>query len=76
MRDLFMNGRHLKSALILAMQYCMDMTPDLRSQVDYCFCLRENIVSNKMKLWKFFFGGFANFDDFNVHPLPSAKDNN
>ena len=63
-RDLFMNGRHLRVTYINAMQYLMDMGPDLRSQVDYCFALRENIISNKIKLWKFFFGGFNNFDDF------------
>ena len=63
-RDIFMNGRHLKITFINAMQYCMDMGPDLRSQVDYCFALRENIVANRIKLWKYFFGGFENFDDF------------
>lgn len=63
-RDIFMNGRHLKITLVNAMQYCMDMGPDLRSQVDYCFALRENIVANRVKLWKYFFGGFENFDDF------------
>lgn len=63
-RDIFMNGRHLKITFINAMQYCMDMGPDLRSQVDYCFALRENIVSNRVKLWKYFFGGFENFEDF------------
>ena len=64
MRDIFMNGRHLKITFINAMQYCMDMGPDLRSQIDYCFILRENVVSNRIKLWKYFFGGFENYDDF------------
>jgi hypothetical protein len=32
MRDVFMNGRHLKITFINAMQYVMDMGPDLRSQ--------------------------------------------
>lgn len=63
-RDIFMNGRHLKVTFVNAMQYCMDMGPDLRSQCDYVFALRENIVSNRTKLWKYFFGGFENFDDF------------
>lgn len=63
-RNIFMNGRHLKITFMNAVQYCMDMSPDLRSQVDYCFALRENIVSNRTKLWKYFFGGFAHFDDF------------
>lgn len=63
-RDLFMNGRHARIAYLNAMQYCMDITPDLRTQIDYIFCLKENIISNKQKLWKSFFGMFERYDDF------------
>ena len=65
MRDLFMNGRHLSITFCNAMQYVMDMGPDLRTQVDYLFALRENIHSNKQKLWKYFFGMFNKYDEFN-----------
>lgn len=64
MRDLFMNGRHLKMTLCFAVQYLMDMGPDLRSQVDYVICTREMIISNKVKLWKYFFGMFEKYEDF------------
>lgn len=64
MRDLFMNGRHLKITLCNAMQYVMDMGPDLRTNVDYIFALRENIASNRQKLWKYFYGVFDKYDDF------------
>ena len=63
-RDLFMNGRHLHITLCNAVQYVMDMGPDLRTQVDYVFALRENIISNKTKLWKYFFGMFEKYEDF------------
>jgi hypothetical protein len=63
-RDIFMNGRHLRLYFVVAMQYVMDMTPDLRTQVDYVFALRESIISNKHKLWKYFFGMFEKFEDF------------
>lgn len=63
-RDLFMNGRHLSVTLCNAVQYVMDMGPDLRTQVDYVFALRENIIANKSKLWKYFFGMFEKYDDF------------
>ena len=43
----------------------MDMGPDLRTQVDYLFALRENIHSNKQKLWKYFFGMFNKYEEFN-----------
>jgi len=64
MRDLFMNGRHLNITMCNAVQYVMDMGPDLRTQVDYVFALRENIISNKAKLWKYFFGMFEKYEDF------------
>lgn len=64
MRDLFFNGRHLHVTLMNAMQYVMDMGPDLRSQCDYCFILKENILSNKVRLYKYFFGMFDTFKDF------------
>ena len=63
-RDLFMNGRHLNISLCNAVQYVMDIGPDLRTQVDYVFALRENIISNKTKLWKYFFGMFEKYEDF------------
>ena len=63
-RDLFMNGRHLSVTLCNAVQYVMDMGPDLRTQVDYVFALRENIIANKNKLWKYFFGMFEKYEDF------------
>lgn len=63
-RDLFMNGRHVKVTFMNAMQYIMDMGPDLRTQVDYVFAMKENIIANKSKLHKYFFGMFDKFDDF------------
>ena len=63
-RNLFMNGRHRRIFFINCQQYVMDMPPDLRSQVDFVFVMRDNIRSNKEKLWKFFFGMFEKFQDF------------
>ena len=60
-----MNGRHWKIFFMLTMQYCMDLTPDLRANVDYVFILRENIIQNREKLYKSFFGIFPTFDMFN-----------
>ena len=50
---------------MLAMQYCMDLSPDLRCNIDYIFILRENILQNREKIWKNFFGIFPTFDMFN-----------
>jgi len=63
-RCIFMNGRHLKIQFMITMQYCMDLPPDLRANIDYVFVLRENIIDNMRKLWKFFFGIFPTFASF------------
>jgi hypothetical protein len=64
-RQCFMNGRHWKIFFMLTMQYCMDLSPDLRANVDYVFILRENVIQNREKLYKSFFGIFPTFDMFN-----------
>ena len=65
MRCIFMNGRHYRIFFMLTLQYCMDLPPSLRGQIDYVFILRDNILGNKQKLYKHFFGIFPNFDSFN-----------
>jgi energy-coupling factor transporter ATP-binding protein EcfA2 len=65
-RELFMNGRHRKIFHMNAVQYLMDMSPDIRAQIDFVFALKENNVSTREKLWKFFFGVFQNFADFDI----------
>jgi hypothetical protein len=64
-RQCFMNGRHWKLFFVLTMQYCMDLSPDLRANVDYVFILRENVIQNRERLWKSFFGVFPTFELFN-----------
>jgi hypothetical protein len=64
MRNLFMNGRHYKCFFLAAVQWLMDLGPDLRTQVDYVFALRENILSNRERLYKYFFGIFPKYEDF------------
>lgn len=63
-RDLFMNGRHLNISFFNCMQYMMDMQPCLRAQIDYLFTLRENIIENRTRLWKYFFGMFGSYAEF------------
>ena len=65
MRCVFMNGRHYRILFLLTLQYCMDLPPSLRGQIDYLFILRENIIQNRKKLYEHFFGIFPTFDSFN-----------
>ena len=65
-RGIFKNGRHWKLFFILSMQYCMDITPELRTCLDYIFILKENILDNRIKLWKSYCGIFPTFDMFDT----------
>jgi hypothetical protein len=64
LRAVFLNGRHRRLFFINAIQYLCDLTPDLRTNVDVVFCLKENILNNKERLWKNFFGMFQDFQTF------------
>jgi hypothetical protein len=63
-RYLFMNGRHVHTMFILTMQYVMGIPPNLRSNIDFIFLLRENIVANRRRLYEQFAGMFPDFDSF------------
>tara|TARA_B100000575_G_C23140054_1_gene663213 strand:+ start:895 stop:1716 length:822 start_codon:yes stop_codon:yes gene_type:complete len=63
-RQLFMNGRHYKLLFMITMQYSLGIPPALRSNVDYVFILRENIVSNRKRLYEHYAGMFPTFEIF------------
>jgi hypothetical protein len=65
-RQCFMNGRHWKLFFMMTCQYVMDMTPMIRSNVDYVFILRDNVRQNRENLYKCFFGVFPNYDTFST----------
>ena len=64
MRSIFFNGRHDHISLMCAAQYMMDIDVSLRTNIDYVFTMRENILMNRQKLHKYFFGQFGKYDDF------------
>jgi len=63
-RNLFMNGRHFKIMFIITMQYALGVPPNLRTNIDYVFLLRENIVQNRKRLYDCYAGMFPSFDMF------------
>ena len=63
-RSIFMNGRHLKLFFILSMQYPLGIPPNLRTNIDYIFILRENIVANRKRLYDNYAGMFPTFEIF------------
>lgn len=64
MRTIFMNGRHWQITMIVSLQYVMGIPPELRTNIDYVFCLRENIINNQKRLYDNFFGCFKKFAEF------------
>ena len=64
MRMLFMNGRHWKIMLIITMQYPLGIPPNLRTNIDYVFILREPYINNRERIWKNYAGMFPNFESF------------
>jgi len=64
MRLLFMNGRHWKIMLIITMQYPLGVPPNLRTNIDYTFILREPYLSNKKRIYENFAGMFPTFESF------------
>jgi len=64
MRLLFMNGRHWKVMLIITMQYPLGVPPNLRTNIDYTFILREPYINNRKRIYENYAGMFPTFESF------------
>ena len=64
MRLLFMNGRHWKVILIITMQYPLGIPPNLRTNIDYVFILREPYIANRKRIYENYAGMFPTFESF------------
>ncbi len=64
MRLLFMNGRHWKVMLVITMQYPLGVPPNLRTNIDYTFILREPYIANRKRIYENFAGMFPTFESF------------
>jgi hypothetical protein len=63
-RFVFMNGRHIDLMTIITMQYPLGITPNLRTNVDFVFVLRENILGNRRRIYENYAGMFPTFEMF------------
>ena len=63
-RQLFMYARNLKMMLIITMQYPLGIPPNLRTNIDYVFILREPYISNRKKIYENYAGMFPTFESF------------
>jgi hypothetical protein len=63
-RFLFMNGRHIDMTTLITMQYPLGITPNLRTNVDFIFLLRDNITRNRKIIYDNYAGMFPSFEMF------------
>lgn len=63
-QGIFKNGRHWKMLFILSLQYCMDVKPVIRTNVDGVFILREPNLRNRKSLWENYAGIIPDFTLF------------
>lgn len=61
---LYKKGRHWKMLYILSLQYGMDVKPQIRTNIDGIFLLREPIRSNREKLYRNYASIIPTFDMF------------
>jgi hypothetical protein len=59
-----MNGRHWKVMLVITMQYPLGIPPNLRTNIDYVFILRENYIANRKRIYENYAGMFPTFESF------------
>ena len=63
-REIFMNGRHFNIFFLLLLQYAIGIPPNLRTNIDWVFILRENNWQNRKKLYECYAGMFHTFEMF------------
>jgi len=63
-RYVFMNGRHVDMVTLITMQYPLGITPNLRTNIDFVFILRENSIGNRKRIYENYAGMFPTFDMF------------
>lgn len=63
-RYVFMNGRHIDLATLITMQYPLGVPPNLRTNIDFVFILRENVLGNRKRIYDNYAGMFPTFQMF------------
>ena len=66
--------RHWKVLLVITMQYPLGIPPSLRTNVDYLFILRENILNNRRRIYENYASMFPTFEAF-CSDLDSCTEN-
>jgi hypothetical protein len=60
----FFNGRHWSLFFLLSLQAPLGIPPELRTNIDFTFLLREANMSNRKRLYEHYAGMFGSLDVF------------
>ncbi len=63
-QGIYKRGRHWKMWYIVSLQYCLDIDPAIRTNVDGVFILRETNLKNRKSLWENYAGIIPDFNMF------------
>src|SRR4029078_13517288 len=63
-KEIFFNGRWFKMLFILTMQAPMGIPPELRTNIDYTFILKNNNASDRERIYKHYAGMFPSREIF------------
>jgi energy-coupling factor transporter ATP-binding protein EcfA2 len=67
MTEVHLNGRHSSITLFNTTQYVMSTIPPIvRTNVDYVLVLQDSVLTNRKRLFEYFFGNFPNFKEFDT----------
>ena len=64
-RYVFMNGRQIDLMTMITMQHPLGITPNLRTNIDFIFILRENNGNNRKRIYENYAGAFPTQQMFN-----------
>lgn len=65
-RQIYMNSRNFGITSFATAQYLVDLPTNIRANIDYVCVMKEPILDNRKKLYKYFFGVFPSFQTFNT----------
>ncbi len=72
-KEVFFNGRHYKLMFLLAMQAPLGIPPDLRTNIDFTFILKNNNANDRERIYKNYAGCFPSREIFE-HVLDSCTE--
>jgi hypothetical protein len=64
-RSIMMNGRHYSILTIITSQAPLGINPALRSQIDYVFIFKNNVIKEREKIYNHYAGICNSFEVFN-----------